>query len=431
MHVLRAINQTYGNCYAQTSILLKGSYSMPSHKRQALHLSKKAQPRVCIIGAGERFFSGISVYTCRLANAMAGTYPTSVITMRQLLPTRFYPGHQRVGTKLSRLSYDPQVQVCDGVDWYWLPSIFIALAFLIRERPKMVIFQWWTGTVLHSYILLAIIARLLGAEVVIEFHEVLDTGELKIPLARAYVAAFAPLLMRLAAGFAVHSEHDLKILEQRYRFGTRPITVLPHGPHDHYQYCDEQLVQRIAPATCCNLLFFGVIRPYKGLEDLIEAFNALPEDQINRYWLTIVGETWENWTTPADMIAQSRYGDRITFINRYVHDEEVGSFFAAADAVVLPYHRISTSGPIHIAMGYGLPIVATNVGGIPETVAGYEGAILIPAHDPERLSDAILQVVDMRGQQFTHPISWSQTGAAYGALLSAVAHKHPSEKVVI
>jgi hypothetical protein len=58
-------------------------------------------------------------------------------------------------------------------------------------RPDVVIFQWWTGTVLHTYIALALLTRLLGGRVVIEFHEVLDTGEVNIPLAHAYVRTFA------------------------------------------------------------------------------------------------------------------------------------------------------------------------------------------------------------------------------------------------
>ena len=134
--------------------------------------------------------------------------------MRQLLPTRFYPGRERVGAKLTQLEYDPAARVFDGVDWYWLPSMIRALLFLIRERPDVVVFQWWSGTVLHSYLLLALVARLLGARIVIEFHEVLDPGEAKLPLAQSYVRLVAPILVRMARGFVVHSEYDKKLLQK-------------------------------------------------------------------------------------------------------------------------------------------------------------------------------------------------------------------------
>ena len=63
------------------------------------------------------------------------------------------------------------------------------------------------------------------------------------------------------------------------------------------------------------------------------------------------------------MIERSRYRARITFVNRYVHDGELDGYLKGADAVVLPYRRSSISGPLHLAMGYGLPIVITDVGG--------------------------------------------------------------------
>src|SRR2546430_8627776 len=139
--------------------------------------------RVCVVGSGKRFLSGISYYALHLVNALAKSHRVSVILMRRLLPAAFYPGRKRVGANLTQLEYDPAVQAFDGVDWYWLPSIFRSLAFLIREHPAVVVFQWWSGTVLHSYLLLALAASLLKSQVVIEFHEVLDTGEAKLLLA--------------------------------------------------------------------------------------------------------------------------------------------------------------------------------------------------------------------------------------------------------
>ncbi len=377
--------------------------------------------RICVVGAGPRFFSGISVYTCRLTNALAQREQISAILMRQLLPTRLYPGRARVGAQLTQLRYDPAVPVYDGVDWYWLPSMLRAISFLLRERPEVVIFQWWTGTVFHSYLLLAAVARLLGAEVVIEFHEVLDTGEARLNLARLYVGLVAPLLTRLAQGFVVHSQFDRAALEDSYKLGDRPVALIPHGPYDHYQSSNPELAQRAAPAECCNLLYFGVIRPYKGVEDLLTAFDAIAPEEINKYWLTIVGETWEGWNLPAELIAASRYHARITFVNRYVRDDEVMSFFAGADAVVLPYHRSSASGPLHIAMSCGLPVVVTQVGGLTEAVASYEGAIMIPPQAPAALGVALNQLLTKLHHRFPDPHSWERTVARFEALFMALS----------
>lgn len=383
-------------------------------------MKENKQLRVCVCGAGTRFLSGISYYTLYLANTLARSHEVSVILMRQLLPVRFYPGRKRVGMNLTQQEYDPKVRVFNGVDWYWLPSMLRALIFLIRERPDVVVFQWWSGAVLHSYLLLALAGRLLKARVIVEFHEVLDTGEAKLRPVQAYVRVVAPLMIRLAHGFVIHSEYDRKILQRHYNLEKRPISLIPHGPYNHYHVTDGERGHRTAPVSSCNLLFFGVIRPFKGLEDLIMAFDALPEHEIEKYWLTIVGETWEGWTIPTNLIERSRYRDRITFVNHYVSDAEATQFFAGADVVVLPYHRSSTSGPLHIAMSCGLPVVVTNVGGLNEAVASYEGAISVSPGDLAALQNALLQVAKLCGKRYTDPHSWEQTAARYHTLFNAI-----------
>jgi len=376
--------------------------------------------RLCVVGSGTRFLSGISYYTIRLANVLAESNSVSVILMRQLLPTRFYPGQNRVGASLSSQKFVPQVKVYDGIDWYWFPSILRAISFLVRERPEVIIFQWWSGTVLHSYLLLAWIGRLLRSRIVVEFHEVLDTAEASRPLVRAYVRWLMPWLIRAAAGFVIHSEFDREALNKQYLLRDRPVEIIPHGPYDHYNYSNAQPPYRDAPRDCCNLLYFGVIRPFKGVEDLITAFNTISPNEIDQYWLTIVGETWEDWTLPAELISHSSYRKRITFVNRYVSDAEAAALFAGADAVVLPYHRSSSSGPLHIAMSQGLPVIITRVGGIPESVEDYEGAVLIPPQDPEALRKEIIRVRDLHGKRFNNPRSWKLTSRLYSNLFDSI-----------
>ena len=131
--------------------------------------------RVCIVGPGTRFLSGITYYTYGLAGALAGEVRVSAVLMRRLLPRFLYPGRRRVGTDISTIALPDGVRAYDGVDWFWLPSLLGALRFLRREKPDVLVLQWWTGTVLHSFLALAFAARRRGARVVIEFHESLDT----------------------------------------------------------------------------------------------------------------------------------------------------------------------------------------------------------------------------------------------------------------
>jgi glycosyltransferase involved in cell wall biosynthesis len=172
-----------------------------------------------------------------------------------------------------------------------------------------------------------------------------------------------------------------------------------------------------------NLLFFGLIRPYKGLADLVRVFNALPREEAERFWLTVVGETWEGCTEPAELIATSPHADRITFVNEYVPDEVVSAAFAHADVAVLPYRRSSSSGILHVAMSLGLPIVVTDVGGLPEAANGYDGAVFIPPRDPAMLREGIMKAAALVGQKFSDPRSWRDTVAAVRTAASLDEHR--------
>lgn len=379
-----------------------------------------ARRRVWIVGPGFHFLGGLSVYTCRLANALIDDHDVSVLLLRRLIPARFYPGGRRAGQQLTSLRYADDVRQLAEIDWYWGRNILRAARLLRRERPDVLVLQWWTAATLHTYLALAVAARQAGVPVVIEFHEVQDTGEASVPLVAGYCRRAMPALLALASGALVHNRHDLDLLRATYgnaKLAHLAIDTAPHGPYDHLPPAPAE----DDPADgVTRLLFFGLIRPYKGVEDLVAAFNALTPDQAARFTLTVVGETWEGWTRPAEFIAASPYSDRITFVNRYVSDEEAGRFFGAADALVLPYRRGSASGPLQIAMSCGIHVLLCAVGGLVEAVAGYEGAVLLPANSVDALRAALLELPERRARRFADPHSWAATAAALDRITSAV-----------
>ncbi len=373
--------------------------------------SRSTKPEgILIVGSGTRFISGVSHYTRYVAIALAECTPTSVILMRRLIPRSFYPGRARVGELLTDERYPPEMPVYDGVDWYWLPTIIGAVRFLRRHRPEAVVFQWWTGAVLHSYVLLALVARGLGARVIIEIHEIQDTGEAAMTPARTYVKRFGRWLMEMADGYLVHSQFDRDELRRSFGVDERHVKVVRHGPFSHYAVGESE-PKREAPADALNVFFFGTIRPYKGLEDLVAAFEVLA-DEDKRWWLTVVGETWEEWVTPLKLISRSSHRDRITLVNHYVSDAEASQWFAGADIVALPYRRSSASGPLHLTMDAGLPVVVTDVGGLGEATREYAGAILVPAADHTALAAGLREAVALCGRRFEDSGSWASNANA-------------------
>ncbi len=419
-----------------------GAPKADSVRRLAADQAESAQPDkpdrrsgsrrvICLVGPGFRFTSGVSYYTCRLANALAYQHDVSVIQMRQLLPGRLYPGWRRVGQPRARMRYSPQTRVYDGLNWWWGRSLVKALPFMRSRPPEMLVLQWWSATVLHSYLILALTGRLLGARVVLELHEIQDTGELRLAPARWYGQHGLRLLLRLCHGCVVHSAADRDALLAKHDLGKARVRVAPHGPFDQYRPAVEQrslgdsaiaTVREAPRPDVVNLLYFGTIRPYKGLEDLLTVFNGLDDLKASRLWLTVVGETWEGWTEPARLIENSPHRARISFVNDYVPDEVVTAAFAHADAVVLPYRRSSSSGPLHVAMNWGLPVVVSSVGGLPEAAAGYDGAIFVPPGDCDALKEAISKASGLAGHRFADPRSWDDS---VSALLAAAALSDP------
>ncbi len=136
--------------------------------------------------------------------------------------------------------------------------------------------------------------------------------------------------------------------------------------------------------------------------------------------MTVVGEVWQGYREPLDELATILRPDRLTVVDRYVADDEVAGFFSAADLVVLPYRRASASGPLHIAMSSGLPVVTTSVGGLVEAAAGYTGAVMVPPDDPAALADGIRSALPLIGTAHADPHSWARSADRYADLLDRI-----------
>jgi len=257
----------------------------------------------------------------------------------------------------------------------------------------------------HSFLLLGIIARMSGAKIIVEFHETMDTAEAQYPLAVAYVRAISRPFIALSSAAAVHSTVDRDNVRQRFpALRRRPVGVVPLGTFNMGVDPARWAVGRPVDEPF-RLLYFGTIRPYKGLENLVRAFSSLQPEQAELFTLTIVGETWEGWTLPSELIETSPYRHRISFVNTYVTDAEAVGYYSSADAVVLPYLRSSASGPLHMAMSHGVPVAVSAVGGLVEAVHDYTGARLVAPGDVSDLAAALFDLREMPGPH-ADPHSW-------------------------
>jgi glycosyltransferase involved in cell wall biosynthesis len=380
---------------------------------------------VCVVGSGTRFVSGISYYTYFLACALKQRYDVVAILMRHLIPKRWYPGRQRVGHTVMAYDLVAEVPTFDGVDWWGWPSVPRAVSFLRAQRPHVLILQWWSASVLPWYLLLERQTVRRGGIVVVELHEDLDTGEARVPLIGRFARRGLKALCRRACMLVVHSTWDRDRMSASLGIDPERFRVIPHGPYPISgatpgEADGAQQAEPLREPSELTVLFFGTIRPYKGLEHLILAFEQLRRDLALPWKLVVVGETWEGWTLPLELIERSPYRDDIELVNRYVTDQEAAGYFQRADVVALPYRRSSASGPLAIAQACGLPVVVTTVGGLVEAAGDYTGAVLVRPDSPDDLARGLLAAAGLRGRRHSAPVTWEAVAQSYADIFAAV-----------
>ncbi|HPS22491.1 MAG TPA: glycosyltransferase [Methanoregulaceae archaeon] len=378
----------------------------------------KPKIRVVLVGPSIRFLSGISYYTIRLANAISESTEVTAVLFRNMLPRRFFPGWKRVGDPLSTVSYTTEVKVMELLDWY-SPISWMRAAAQLR-KADIIIFQWWTSSVAHMYAALQFML-FRNVPIIIEYHEVVDPLEHSILPIRIYSVLMGRIIRTRADGYVVHSEADRALVETSFHVPHDKVMVIPHGLYDQYSVIERSVARKqLKIAEKHVILFFGLLRPYKGVKNLIEAFDSLPTELLHSSRLLIVGEAWED----KDALARAEKSpnrEQITIVSRYIADDEVPIYFSAADLIALPYTRASQSGVAHIAMAFGLPIIATKVGGLEEGLQSYSGALFIAPNNNEELKRALVQLLREKGS-FPPPanLAWSGIGKKWTTFLLSV-----------
>lgn len=189
-----------------------------------------------------------------------------------------------------------------------------------------------------------------------------------------------PLQKLMSRGFYKRGNNFIALSESVANDLTRlaphgKVTKLFHPIYDHFgakmDPTDAKRQLNIDPAKK-TLLFFGLLRPYKGLDTLLKAFKTLPND----YQLLIAGEAYER-TKTYDALITDDIRSRIAWKNEFIPDEEMPMWFSAADALVLPYKSATQSGVTAAALHFNIPIIASNVGGLSEYIEQGKSGMLV------------------------------------------------------
>ncbi len=167
-------------------------------------------------------------------------------------------------------------------------------------------------------------------------------------------------------------------------------TVIQHPLYSHFgeKKTREEAERKLglSPGKK-NLLFFGLIRTYKGLDILLEAFEKLPED----YQLIIAGEPYGSFEKYQEIIDRIPDKDRISMNLRYIKDSEVTDYFSAADVAVLPYRSATQSGISSVSYHFEVPMIVTDVGGLKETIGDRGTGLVASECTPDAVMEEIIR----------------------------------------
>lgn len=382
--------------------------------------------KVCIVGPSKYFFSGITAHTIFLANALAKHNKVSVILLRKLLPQFFYPGKSHIGRKDYSIDFSSEIDAYEGMDWNSPLSWFRAYRFLKQHKPDAIIMLWWTSSVAHMQVFLALANKLrIGAKLILEIHETIDPLEESILPIRLYSRLAGTLLMRRADAFAAHSTSAKNQIAQIYGINEDKIFVKAFGLYENYKYdYDKNLAKKeIGIEEKFIILSFGSIRKYKGIPYLAKAFSALPESIASNSRLVIAGEDWGDDDELRRLIESSPYRHKMTFNPHFVPDDMIPKYFSAADVVVLPYLRTCGSAVANITMAYGKPIITSDLETLRECLEGYQGAWFAPVGDSSAIKERLLEIYEKQNSGEAMPYNppqntWDEIASKYEETIS-------------
>ncbi|CAJ59910.1 MULTISPECIES: glycosyltransferase family 4 protein [Frankia] len=385
--------------------------------------------RVAVIGPTHPYKGGIAQHTTELAHRLAARGHQVVIeSWSDQYPARLYPGVQRVA--------EPEMEPF-GATRYPLswrrPDGWVRLGRRLGREADAVVLVVVSPIQAPAY--LAILAALRGRaggrgggpQVLALCHNVLPHERRAVdePLIRAVLRRVSAVLVHTPAQAelaATLTPVPVVVAEMAPHLWSSPTRRRPETPELAAQA--ESAAQAAAGTQAAaddrprrSLLFFGLVRPYKGLDVLLRALARGPADVR----LTVAGEFWGDAAQTTRLIAELGLTGRVDVRAGYVDAAEVPGLFAGADALVLPYRAGTASQNVDLAHLHGLPVIATTVGTLAAAVRDGVDGLLVPPDDVDALAAALRRLyepgvlADLRAK-----VSPPDPQAAWGNYLDAV-----------
>ncbi len=303
----------------------------------------------------------------------------------------------------------------------WQPRTWKIVAEAIaRHNPDLILVMWWLP--IHAFAYRAVRKHLppeLQLRWVYVIHDVIshDRWPGECWLAKGALAS--------AGQFLVLSHGQERVLRQL--LVAAPVSIT-YAPHPLYDTC-HKFVGGVSKARASLgltasrvLLFFGYVRPYKGLDLLLKAMPEILRDFPDTQ-LLIAGPFCERRACYKRLIKRLAIGPSTVIHDRYFSGDDIGLCFAAADCVILPYRRATQSGVIPAAYALNTPVIAARVDGLEEYVRDGETGYLIEPNNPAAIVEAVRRFYEAGGSdQFTAGMTVEAACYSWNSMIETLEH---------
>jgi glycosyltransferase involved in cell wall biosynthesis len=338
--------------------------------------------KIVLIGPTYPFRGGIAHYTTLLCRALRQSHEVKFISFKRQYPRILFPGKSDRDPSKKPLRIEEVDYIIDSMN----PLTWMDAVQAIKEyKPEKVVIPWWVSFWAPQFwFILTMVKRSLKSELVFICHNVVEheSNFFKKMATRAVLSKAHRLI--------THSKEETDRLKDHLGEHVNVITAFhpTYADMSNKKYSKEQAKEKLG-LTRNVLLFFGFVRKYKGLDILLDAIPiVLKEKEVT---LLIVGEFWKDKQKYLSKISRLGISKKVVIVDEYIPNEEIGLYFAAADLVVQPYISATGSGICQLAYGFDRPVIATNVGCLPEVIEnGINGRIVEPG-DAQCLAEAVLE----------------------------------------
>ncbi|MFQ5486090.1 MAG: glycosyltransferase, partial [Desulfobacterales bacterium] len=338
--------------------------------------------KITIISPAYPFRGGIAQSTGMLYKKLAQrNHRVNIINYRRQYPTFLFPGKRQVVAKSDKSGAVASDRLIDSV---FPPSWVKTYRKIKRENSGLVIVRYWMpffapclGTICW------LLKRFADTKVLYICDNI-------IPHERRFGdVTLTRFALKRADFFILLSDFVKKDLlklfpQARYR-------VVPHPVYE----IDEQPIpkgvakKKLGISDEDVILFFGLVRAYKGLDVLLQAMPAILKRMPAK--LLIVGEFYEDEEKYRNVIEELKIAESVFLHNDFVENDKVGLYFSAADVLVLPYKSATQSGIVQLAYHFEKPCIVTDVGGLSEVVINERTGYVVEPENPNAVAKAVLK----------------------------------------